>query len=161
MKNIAIQNYSLLEFSIVGLENGGKFPIEYTGRGKDISPEIIIHNLSPKAKTIAITLEDTTHIIKDFTHWCIWNIAADNRIEKGIPKGKIVPSLGYAIQGFAYGLHRYAGPKPPRGKTHLYRFCVYALDCEIDLSPCSTKRAFLKKAAGRILQSGSLTGEFE
>lgn len=54
MKNIAIQNYSLLEFSIVGLENGGKFPIEYTGRGKDISPEIIIHNLSPKAKTIAI-----------------------------------------------------------------------------------------------------------
>ncbi len=41
MKNIAIQNYSLLEFSIVGLENGGKFPIEYTGRGKDISPEII------------------------------------------------------------------------------------------------------------------------
>ena len=88
MKNIAIQNYSLLEFSIVGLENGGKFPIEYTGRGKDISPEIIIHNLSPKAKTIAITLEDTTHIIKDFTHWCIWNIAADNRIEKGIPKGK-------------------------------------------------------------------------
>ena len=52
--------------SIVGLENGGKFPIEYTGRGKDISPEIIIHNLSPKAKTIAITLEDTTHIIKDF-----------------------------------------------------------------------------------------------
>lgn len=33
MKNIAIQNYSLLEFSIVGLENSGKFPIEYTGRG--------------------------------------------------------------------------------------------------------------------------------
>lgn len=161
MKNIAIQNYSLLEFSIVGLENSGKFPIEYTGRGKDISPEIIIHNLSPKAKTIAITLEDTTHIIKDFTHWCIWNIAADNRIEKGIPKGKIVPSLGYAIQGFAYGLHRYAGPKPPKGKMHIYRFTVYSLDCTIELSANKSKKAFLKKAQNHILQAGHLLSEFE
>ncbi len=161
MKNIAIQNYSLLEFSIVGLENGGKFPIEYTGRGKDISPEIIIHNLSPKAKTIAITLEDTTHIIKDFTHWCIWNIAANNRIEKGIPKGKTVPSLGNAIQGFAYGLHRYAGPKPPKGKIHTYRFTIYVLDNTINLSAYKSKKAFLKIAHNHILQKGSILGEFE
>ena len=151
----------MLKFTCTGIGDSGKFPIENTGRGQDKSPEFRIYNLSPEAKTLAITLEDLTQPVKGFTHWIIWNIPAGSRIGGGINAGKYVPSLGNARQGIGYGIHRYAGPKPPRGKTHLYRFCVYALDCEIDLSPCSTKRAFLKKAAGRILQSGSLTGEFE
>lgn len=35
-------NHTVLEFECVGMDNGGKFPIEYTGRGQDISPEFII-----------------------------------------------------------------------------------------------------------------------
>ena len=34
-----IMNHIVLEFECVGMDNGGKFPIEYTGRGQDISPE--------------------------------------------------------------------------------------------------------------------------
>ena len=49
---------NVLEFECVGLNNGGKFPIENTGRGKDISPEFIIQNLSTRAVTLMITLED-------------------------------------------------------------------------------------------------------
>lgn len=86
-----------LEFRCVGIENGGKIPIENTGRGQDIG----------------------------------------------------------------YGVHRYAGPKPPKGKKHIYRFSIYALDCEMDLSSNSMKKAFLKKAQGHILQKGSITAEFE
>lgn len=44
-----------LEFVCTGIKNGGKFPIENTGRGQDISPEFVIQNLSPQAKTVAIT----------------------------------------------------------------------------------------------------------
>jgi len=29
----------------------------------------VIKNLSPSAKTLAVTLEDLSHPIKDFTHW--------------------------------------------------------------------------------------------
>ena len=62
---------SLLEFECVGIEDGGKIPIENTGRGRDVSPEFVIKNLSPKAKTLAVTLEDLSHPVKNFTHWII------------------------------------------------------------------------------------------
>ena len=140
-------NNTVLGFECVGMDNGGKFPIEYTGRGQDISPEFIIKNLS--------------HPIKDFTHWIIWNIPATGRIKKNIPAGKAVPILGNARQGIGYGLHRYAGPKPPKGKKHTYRFTIYSLDCEINMSANSMKRSFLKKAENHIIQKGSIVGEFE
>ena len=150
-----------LEFRCVGIEDGGKIPIENTGRGQDISPEFVIENFSQKAKTLAVTLEDLLHPIKNFTHWIIWNIPAMNKVEKGIEAGKEVVVLGNARQGIGYGVHRYAGPKPPKGKKHIYRFSIYALDCGIDLSSNSMKKAFLKKAQGHILQKGSITAEFE
>lgn len=156
-----IMNYKVLEFECVGMDDGSKFPIEYTGRGQDISPEFIIKNLSPNAKTLAVTLEDLSHPIKDFTHWIIWNIPTTDRIKKNIPAGKAVPMLGNASQGIGYGLHRYAGPKPPKGKKHTYRFTVYSLDCEINISANSMKRNFLKKAERHIIQKGNIIGEFE
>ncbi len=116
-----------LIFSLSDFINGDTFPIDHTGRGKDLSPEIVIENLSDNVKTLAVTLEDISHPIKNFTHWIIWNIPATSKIEKAISKGKYVSDIG-ATQGVAYGMHKYAGPKPPRGKTHKYRITVYALD---------------------------------
>ena len=63
----------ILRFRCPGLEDGGRFPLENTGRGKDLSPEIVLENLSPQAKTLAVTLEDMSHPIKGFTHWVMWN----------------------------------------------------------------------------------------
>ena len=154
-------NYTILEFTCIGIDTDGKFPLENTGRGQDISPEFLIKNLSPEAKTLAITLEDLSHPIKEFTHWLIWNIPAADQVKSGISAGSHVPELDGACQGIGYGFHRYAGPKPPKGKTHTYRLTVYALDCEIQLSVHSTKRAFLKKAEGHTLQKGSMTAKFE
>ncbi len=150
----------ILKFKSGGIDDQGKILLEYSGYGKDISPEFVIENLSPSAKTIAITLEDLSHPIKGFTHWVIWNIPATNIIRKEIPSGKKVDLYENAKQGVAYGWHRYAGPKPPKGKKHLYRFTLYALDCEMDLSPNVFKKTFLKKAVGHILQKGEVTGEF-
>ncbi len=151
-----------LQIKCVGLENNGIFPLEYTGRGKDVSPEFILMNLSPVAKTIAITLEDVKHpLFKNFTHWVIWNIPATPKIIGAIPHGKKVESLNNAIQGIAYGWHKYAGPKPPKGKQHQYRFTVYALDSLLVLCPYSTKNKFIKSAKNHILQQGTIIGLFE
>ena len=149
-----------LKFTCPGLPDGGVFPPENTGRGADISPEIVIENMSPKAKTLAVTLEDLSHPIRGFTHWVIWNIPAAERVCGAIPPGKRVPALGDAVQGAAYGWHRYAGPKPPRGRKHIYRLSVYALDTPINLGPNAGKRAFLRAAQGHLLQKGSLTAAF-
>lgn len=147
-----------LRFHCPSLEDGGKFPLEHSGRGKDRSPEIILENLSPQAKTLAATLEDLSHPIKGFTHWVIWNLPAESTIPGGLPSGKRLENG--AIQGTAYGLHRYAGPKPPPFSRHRYRLMVYALDRALDLEPSARKRRFLKAAEGHILQKGSLTAVF-
>lgn len=152
----------ILLFECVGMKNGDKFPIENTGRGRDISPEFIIKNLSPLAKTIAITLEDIRHpLFKDFIHWLIWNIPAAEKIAGAIPAGRVVPSLGNARQGIGYGWYKYAGPKPPQSQQHLYRFTIYTLDSEIKLSLPPTKGNFVKKSKVHIIQQGSIVGEFE
>lgn len=147
-----------LEICCPGIQNV-KFLPDHTGRGRDLSPELILDGLSPEAKTLAVVLEDMSHPIKGFTHWLVWNLPVSDRIPGAIPAGKNVPGGG--VQGVAYGLHRYAGPKPPRGKTHTYRFTVYALDRALDLSSGARKKAVLRAAEGHILQSGSILGEFE
>ena len=83
------------------------------------------------------------------------------KIQLAIPAGKTVAELGNAVQGVAYGWHRYAGPKPPKGKRHKYRFTIYVLDCRLDLGAFATKRKVLKKAAEHIIQQGSVCGYFE
>lgn len=154
-------NHTILDFVCIGMNSGEKFPAEYTGRGQNRSPEFVLKNLSKEAKSLAITLEDLSHPIKNFTHWLIWNIPASDRIKGNIPPGRTVPALGKACQGIGYGFHRYAGPKPPKGKRHTYRFTVYSLDCELKISPDSMKGSFLKKAKKHIIQKGSIVGEFE
>lgn len=141
-----------------GIENG-KFRLAHTGRGQDRSPELILEGLSPEAVTLAVVLEDMSHPIKGFTHWVIWDLPASDRIPGDIPAGKTLPGGG--VQGVAYGLHRYAGPKPPKGRTHTYRFTVCALDCVLTLSPDSRKKSFLRAAEGHVLQSGNISGAFE
>ena len=150
----------LLQFTCSAIDENGCFCPEHTGYGQDISPAFVIENLSPDAKTLAITLEDLSHPIKGFTHWVIWNIPATSQIPEGISAGANAAVLQPARQGLAYGWHRYAGPKPPKGSNHRYRFTVYALDAELDLPANAFKKHFLKKAAGHILQKGEITGEY-
>lgn len=149
-----------MKLRCAGIDGEGQFCPANTGRGQDLSPAFALENLSPDAKTLAVTLEDLSHPIRAFTHWVIWNIPAAAVIPEAIPAGKTVLSLGGAIQGIGYGWHRYAGPKPPWGQAHRYRFTVYALDCALDLSVNSGKKHFLRKADGHILQRGTVTGEF-
>lgn len=143
-----------------GLEDGGVFPKEYTGYGEDRSPEFRLGNLPPGTASLAVTLEDLSHPLRDFTHWIAWNLPAGDWIPGDLPPGRKLPEGGR--QGAAYGLFRYAGPKPPGwAGPHRYRFTVYALDALLPELPLwAGKRAFLKRAAGHILRKGSLTARF-
>lgn len=151
-----------LQFKCTGITEGQKFPLQHTGRGEDQSPEFILDNLSPDAKSIAIILDDIKHpLFGIYNHWVIWNIPALERIPGNIPAGKVVPSLGNAIQGIGYGRHKYAGPKPPRGKRHAYQFTIFVLDSTIALKENAKKKQLLNAIKPHIIQQGELTGVFE
>lgn len=145
-----------------GVRKQWNIPIRVYGQRKRYITRIYPYYLSPAAKTLAITLEDVKHpLFKNFTHWIIWNIPATSKITGAIPHGKNVESLNNAIQGVAYGWHKYAGPKPPKGKQHQYCFTIYVLDSRLSLSPNSTKNKFIKSAKNHILQQGTIWGLFE
>ena len=142
---------------------GGIIPTRHTGRGEDLSPPFTAKGIPEGSVSLSILLEDTSHpLFRDFPHWLIWNLPVAEHIPEGIAPGGAVEVLGCtASQGTAYGPRRYAGPKPPKGRTHTYRFTVCALDCALDRSPASRKKAVLRAAEGHILQIGSISGEFE
>lgn len=142
-------------------KEGGVIPIEYTGFGKDYSPDLNFENLSDKARSIAIIMDDINHqFFGIFNHWTIWNLPVKATIPAQIPHGRRVAELGGAVQGIGYGRHRYRGPKPPFGSTHHYRFQVYILDTVLDLNASAKKRNLLAVMEGHVLQRGNLTGQF-
>lgn len=113
-------------------------------------------------KTLAITLDDASHpLIPNYYHWVIWNLPAGEVIPAGILRGKFVPALGGAVQGRAYGRHRYRGPFPPLNWKHIYVFTVYALDCALPLGPTARRRDLERAMEGHALQSATLSGVFQ
>lgn len=142
--------------------DGSIIPIDYTGRGKDLSPELHLHNLPSETQSIAIIMDDIKHpIFGSYNHWVIWNIPAQDIIPKGISAGDIVSDLGNAVQGIGYGRHRYAGPKPPKGKQHIYRFTVYAVNRKIELKSSAKKKQLLQAIEPYVIQSASISGKYE
>ncbi len=141
---------------------GGIIPTRHTGRGEDLSPPFTVKGIPEGNVSLSILLEDTSHpLFRDFPHWLIWNLPVAEHIPEGIAPGGAVEVLGCtASQGTAYGPRRYAGPKPPRWRRHLYRFTLLALDCRLELPPSTGKRRFLEVAEEHILERATLSGWF-
>jgi len=141
---------------------GDYIPIRYSARGEDISPPLQLDNISPEAKSIAITMDDASHpLFPNYNHWVIWNVPVQAVIPEAIPHGATLENLGNARQGIAYGRHRYKGPKPPFKSIHTYIFTVYILDSTCGLSENSHKKQLLSAMEGHILQKATLSGQFQ
>lgn len=154
------EKYGELNVTSDAFTDGGRIPVKYTGKGEDISPGFKLSPISENAKSIAIIMEDLDlPMMGTLTHWVIWNLPAQDFIPENIPYTETVPSLGNAIQGIAYGKHRYRGPNPPAG-THRYQFDLYVLDKKLDLMGKAGKDELLHAMKGHILQYGYITGRF-
>ena len=160
--NKPAENIPSLAVSCSSFDENGWIPLKHSARGADISPEIRLQEISPQGKTIAVTLEDISHpLFHNYTHWLIWNLPAEEIVPEGIPHGAQVNVPQGALQGIAYGRHRYKGPKPPFNTTHTYLFTVYVLSQKLNLSANTKKKDFLAAAKGYILQKGTVQGRFQ
>jgi Raf kinase inhibitor-like YbhB/YbcL family protein len=152
-----------LSITSSAFENGGAIPELHSQKGGNMSPPLSIEGIDPKAKTIAMIVDDPDIPIPflSFTHWVVYNIPADTaQIPQNVAPGEVISGLGGAMQGRnGFGRLAYVGPNPPFG-THVYRFKVYALDVVLDLKPGATRRQVQKAMDGHILQSGLLEGKF-
>ncbi len=149
-------------------EDNGFMPKKHTGFGEDVSPAFNLFNLSDKAVSLAIIMDDLDiPFISAYNHWLLWNIPPMEEIPENIPYGTGTRTgagtLGNAVQGIGYGKHRYRGPKQPVfiRNTHRYVFNFYVLDCYFELDCNSTKKELLAKMQGHVLQQGSITGKYK
>jgi Raf kinase inhibitor-like YbhB/YbcL family protein len=139
---------------------GERIPARYTADGADVSPPLRWSNPPPGTRSLAIICDDPDARSGAFVHWLAWNIRPDQRhINEGVSRLSAPSSMCEGRNGF--GREGYAGPNPPAGELHHYRFQVFALDTPIELSAGATRPELEQTMAGHVLAEGTLVGEYE
>jgi len=106
-------------------------------------------------------MDDRDAPIGVFTHWIIFNLLQDTqKLPEAIPpEGKLVSGALQGKNGF--GKIGYAGPCPPPGAAHRYRFTLYALDKLLDLAAGASEEQVLEAMKGHILAQVQLIGTYQ
>lgn len=136
-------------------EKNGYMPAKYTCDGDGINPPLIISDLSEKAKSLALIVDDPDAPGGDFVHWLVWNIDPEiAEIQGGsLPVGSIEGKNTTGGNG-------YISPCPPSG-THRYQFKLYALDSILADNSEWDKQDLLNAIEGHVLDSTTLVGLYQ
>ncbi len=140
---------------------GERIPDKYTCVGENISPPLTWGGIDATVRSWVLIVDDPDAQKGTFTHWVIYNIPAG---AQGLPEGLLSDEKlqSGAIQGMNDAMKvGYAGPCPPPGPAHHYRFNIYALDTVLTLQPRVTKNQVLDAMNGHTVSQGRLTGIFQ
>jgi Raf kinase inhibitor-like YbhB/YbcL family protein len=130
-------------------KENGFIPKKFSGEGDDVNPALVIENIPPAAKSLALIVDDPDAPMGTWVHWVVYDIPIASRIEENSIPGK---------QGVQSARGRnYHGPYPPSG-THRYFFKIYALDTKLGLPEGITKQDLEKAMEGHILGKAELVG---
>ena len=141
-------------------ESDGMIPSKYTCDGADISPPLQWDSVPEGTKSVALISDDPDAPMGTWTHWTLYNFAADKtELAEDIAHDETLPDG--SRQGLTdFGETGYGGPCPPSG-THRYYFRIYALDKKIDVSTVIDKKGLLKEMEGHIIAQGQLMGKYK
>ncbi len=136
---------------------GSDIPRTFTCDGANMSPPLVIEDVSKEAQSLALIVDDpdATRGIP-FTHWLMWNIPPKTTEfrEGEAPRGAVEGRNDFGNEG-------YGGPCPPRGaKPHRYMFKLCALDKVLDISKNSEKNGLERAMEGHILEQATLMGTY-
>lgn len=133
-------------------KNNGFIPREYSGRGADINPPLVIDDIPDGAKSLALIVDDPDAPAGTWVHWVVFDIPVVPKIDEDSVPGK----SGMTDSGRAH----YHGPNPPSG-THRYFFKIYALDKVLGLKEGINKQTLEKAMQGHILDKAELVGLYK
>jgi len=151
----------LLTISSPVFQEGKEIPLKYTCEGEDISPPLKWDEPPAGTQSFALIMDDPDAPVGVFTHWVLFNITSDSRelLEAVLAREQI---SGGALHGKnSFGEIKYVGPCPPPGRSHRYRFTLYALDQHLDLKAGASKEQVVKSMQGHVLAQGQLTGTYQ
>jgi Raf kinase inhibitor-like YbhB/YbcL family protein len=149
-----------LSVSSPGFAQGDRIPVKYTCDGEGVSPPVYWSKGPAATQSYALIADDPDAPRGTFTHWVMYNIPSGvTRLEEH------VTAVDRLDDGTIQGKNSndkvgYAGPCPPPGKPHRYRFNLYALDSLLDLGPGASKADLLNAMNGHVLAQGELMGTY-
>jgi Raf kinase inhibitor-like YbhB/YbcL family protein len=133
----------------------GNIPREFTCDGEDVSPPLAWNGAPAGTAAFVIVADDPD--AGSFVHWLLYNIPPDIQA---------LPKAASPGEGAKEGLNSfkqagYGGPCPPAGKSHHYRFRIYALDAPLELERGATREDLERAMRGHILARGELVGRYQ
>lgn len=133
-------------------EHNAMIPSQFTCDGEDINPPLIIEDIPPETKSLALIVDDPDAPMGTWVHWVVYDIPVTNQIQEDSIPGK---------QGMNdFRKKDYGGPCPPSG-THRYFFKLYALDQELNLEEGLSKKDLEDAMEGHILAQAELIGLYK
>ena len=129
-------------------------PSEFTCDDRNTSPPLMISDVPPNAKSLALIMDDPDAPIGTFVHWVAWNIPVNTKqLQKGNEPGGAAGKNGAGKTG-------YIGPCPPSG-THRYFFKLYALDTTLNIPDGSNKAELESAMQGHIITRAEMMGTYK
>jgi Raf kinase inhibitor-like YbhB/YbcL family protein len=140
---------------------GAGIPAKYTCDGQNASPPLDWGQCPSGTASLALIVDDLDAPVSAFIHWIIFNLPSGTRgLPEAVPKdGKLADGALQGKNGF--GKIGYAGPCPPSGSPHRYRFTLYALDKSLGLAAGASKEQVLAAMQGHILAQSQLIGIYQ
>ena len=135
---------------------GGEIPVAATCSGANRSPALSWSHVPAGTRAFALELDDPDARGGDgriLVHWIAWNLPAGAR---RLTTGAHPPREGEN----SFGARGYAGPCPPAGSRHRYRFRLYALDAPLRLAAGADRDRFAAALEGHVRGSALLVGRF-
>ena len=127
-------------------------PKIYTCDGENINPALNFSNISQRAKSLALIVDDPDAPAGTWAHWIVFNIQpTTKKIEQNsVPAGSTMGTN-------SFGKSEYGGPCPPSG-THRYFFKLYALDTMFKADTQTTETTLMNEMHGHILDQAQIVG---
>jgi Raf kinase inhibitor-like YbhB/YbcL family protein len=139
---------------------GGAIPREHTCDGADRSPPLSWTEPPSGTQSLALVVHDPDAPGGDFTHWVLFNLPAQLReLPPGFPPDPDLPD-GERQGRNDFGRVGYAGPCPPPGPAHRYRFELSALDAPLPLGGGAPRAQVEAALRGHLLGRAQLTGTY-
>jgi Raf kinase inhibitor-like YbhB/YbcL family protein len=162
--SIELQGIGLAQTQMVlsspSIAPGATIPGDFACTGADRSPELAWSGAPKSTTTFALIVEDPDAPGGTFIHWVAYNIPASRTsLPAGVPQRAEIPGGGTnGINSFSHV--GYNGPCPPPGKTHHYRFRLFALDSALRVGDGANAAAIESAIKGHVAAEAELTGTF-
>jgi Raf kinase inhibitor-like YbhB/YbcL family protein len=128
----------------------GVMPAQFTCYGVGESPPVFWSGAPSGTKSFALVVDDSSAPITPYVYWIVFNISPGTDIQPGmIPPGAVQADN-------SAGTAKYKAPCPA-GRSHQYRFTVYALNTVLRLGNGAALMVAWTAIASHAIARGRLT----